>query len=308
MLVPNRHGSSTAYRYGFNGKEKDDELKGEGNSIDFGARMYDSRIGRWFAPDPLESKFTSFSTYNFSLNNPILYVDVDGKEIFIPTVANNKELTNTKYRSLSQRGRLLPADRFRILNDLQKQTNDKLKLTAVRTGNKIVGYLVEIESSGSQNKGKDYKKGTALMKNLITDSKYTAIAKSGDGTNATIPLGNGNSLIVYNADRKADGKDSKENGGTGGILNDDGTKGRPPFIGLNHELGHAENYKDTNLLPQLPMEEGSYLDPDSNKQVKVDTDEIVARKKDEDTRLEHCGEVHDGVEVKSRAPLKKSKS
>lgn len=40
-LVPNRHGSSGSYRYGFNGKEKDDEIKGEGNSIDFGSRMYD---------------------------------------------------------------------------------------------------------------------------------------------------------------------------------------------------------------------------------------------------------------------------
>ena len=45
-LVPNRQGSSTAYRYGFNGKEMDNELKGEGNSYDFGARMYDPRIGR----------------------------------------------------------------------------------------------------------------------------------------------------------------------------------------------------------------------------------------------------------------------
>lgn len=44
MLVPNRHGSSDNYRYGFNGKEKDDELKGEGNSYNFEARIYDSRV------------------------------------------------------------------------------------------------------------------------------------------------------------------------------------------------------------------------------------------------------------------------
>ena len=46
MLLPNRHGSTDSYRYGFNGMEKDDKVKGEGNSYDFGARMYDSRIGR----------------------------------------------------------------------------------------------------------------------------------------------------------------------------------------------------------------------------------------------------------------------
>jgi len=39
MLVPNRHSSSNSYRYGFSGKELDNELKGEGNSYDFGAPL-----------------------------------------------------------------------------------------------------------------------------------------------------------------------------------------------------------------------------------------------------------------------------
>ena len=30
-----------SYTYGFNGMEKDDEVKGNGNSLDFGARVYD---------------------------------------------------------------------------------------------------------------------------------------------------------------------------------------------------------------------------------------------------------------------------
>jgi len=47
MEMPGRIASSEDYRYGFNGKEKDDEVKGSGNSLDFGARMYDSRLGRW---------------------------------------------------------------------------------------------------------------------------------------------------------------------------------------------------------------------------------------------------------------------
>ena len=86
MLVPNRHGSSDSYRYGFNGMEMDDEFKGEGNSYDFGAKMYDPRVGRWFTPDPLEKKYPSFSTYNFSLNNPIQFKDPDGKDPIIGTI------------------------------------------------------------------------------------------------------------------------------------------------------------------------------------------------------------------------------
>jgi RHS repeat-associated protein len=79
--VPNRHASTDSYRYGFNGKEKDDELKGEGNSYNFGARMLDPRVGRWFASDPHESKYPSLSGYSFVGNMPLQATDPDGKDI-----------------------------------------------------------------------------------------------------------------------------------------------------------------------------------------------------------------------------------
>jgi RHS repeat-associated protein len=82
QLVPNRHGSSDAYRYGFNGMEKDDELKGEGNSYDFGARMLDPRIGRWFAVDKKYQMCHGWSPYNYVLNSPIYFVDPDGNSPF----------------------------------------------------------------------------------------------------------------------------------------------------------------------------------------------------------------------------------
>lgn len=76
----NRLSSST---YGFNGMEKDDEVKGSGNSLDFGARMYDSRVGRWLSIDPLAGKYPDVNPYCFVLNNPIYLVDPDGKEVHI---------------------------------------------------------------------------------------------------------------------------------------------------------------------------------------------------------------------------------
>lgn len=76
--MPNRHGNSNSYRYGFNGKEKDDELKGDGNSYDFGARMYDPRMGRWFAVDKMRMKAPELSPYRFGFDNPMRYKDADG--------------------------------------------------------------------------------------------------------------------------------------------------------------------------------------------------------------------------------------
>jgi RHS repeat-associated protein len=73
------NGDKDRYRFGFNGQEKDNEMKGVGNSLDFGARMYDSRVGRWLSLDPLSKKFPSESNYIFAGNSPIVFIDQDGK-------------------------------------------------------------------------------------------------------------------------------------------------------------------------------------------------------------------------------------
>jgi RHS repeat-associated protein len=55
--------TSNKYRYGFNGMELDNETSVEGGHYDFGARIYDSRIGRWLALDPLMKKYPNLSPY-----------------------------------------------------------------------------------------------------------------------------------------------------------------------------------------------------------------------------------------------------
>jgi len=70
---------STGYRYGFNGKEKDDEIKGSGNSLDFGERIYDSRLGRFLSVDPKSGQNATWSPYAFAVDNPIVFIDVEGE-------------------------------------------------------------------------------------------------------------------------------------------------------------------------------------------------------------------------------------
>jgi hypothetical protein len=70
------------YEYSFNGFEKDDEVKGEGNHISFGDYGYDSRLGRRWKVDPKFKEFPFFSTYVAFGNNPIFYIDNDGKRIY----------------------------------------------------------------------------------------------------------------------------------------------------------------------------------------------------------------------------------
>lgn len=53
--------------------------------IDYGARMYDSELGRWFSPDPMSERYYSVSPYVYCGDNPILMTDSGGE---FPLVAN----------------------------------------------------------------------------------------------------------------------------------------------------------------------------------------------------------------------------
>ncbi len=68
------------YLYGFNGKEKDNETTVNGGDYDFGARVYDGRLGRWLSLDPLMLKYNNESPFDFCFNNPLYFIDSDGRK------------------------------------------------------------------------------------------------------------------------------------------------------------------------------------------------------------------------------------
>lgn len=84
MLMPERNWSSEWYRYGFQGQEKDDEIKGEGNSVNYTYRMDDTRLGRFFSIDPLSSSYPWNSPYAFSENRVVSMIELEGLEAVSP--------------------------------------------------------------------------------------------------------------------------------------------------------------------------------------------------------------------------------
>jgi RHS repeat-associated protein len=80
MVMPGRHVNDNTYRYGYNGMERDDEIRGDANSYTTEFRQYDPRIGRWLSLDPLMKRFPWMSPYVAFNNNPIYYVDPFGLE------------------------------------------------------------------------------------------------------------------------------------------------------------------------------------------------------------------------------------
>lgn len=80
-----------SYRYGFNGKESDDEVSGSGNQYDYGFRIYNPRIGRFLSVDPLFRSYGWLSTYQYASNIPIAAVDLDGLESRIVMMCQNDD-------------------------------------------------------------------------------------------------------------------------------------------------------------------------------------------------------------------------
>ncbi|HLP29565.1 MAG TPA: RHS repeat-associated core domain-containing protein, partial [Candidatus Didemnitutus sp.] len=79
MIMESRSQATAGYRYGFNGKENDNDVKGTGNQQDYGARIYDPRVARFFSIDPLASNFPDWSPYVYANDNPIALIDENGE-------------------------------------------------------------------------------------------------------------------------------------------------------------------------------------------------------------------------------------
>jgi RHS repeat-associated protein len=79
------------YRYGFNGKEKDQDGEFGNTHYDYGFRIYNPAIAKFLSVDPLTKSYLMLTPYQFASNTPIAASDLDGLEARIDITFNQED-------------------------------------------------------------------------------------------------------------------------------------------------------------------------------------------------------------------------
>jgi RHS repeat-associated protein len=115
--------------YRFNGKELDDERRSPREHLlkktiseqtglyYYGARYYNPRISMWLSVDPMVEKYAGITPYNFTMNNPVMLVDQDGRDVDNYTIDENGYITFSKATK----------DNFDMLYSKRDYENNNLK-------------------------------------------------------------------------------------------------------------------------------------------------------------------------------------
>ena len=215
--------SNDKYRYGFNGKEKDNSF-GSTTDYDYGERIYNPKIGRWISKDKEESLMPGWSPYRAFFNNPNYWQDPGGN-IEIPLkVREAKNLHILKWisQAWSRKGKSYSGF-------YRGNTSNKVDYAAYTKGEYVVRsseFHKERNVGTSPHVGVDYAVPIGTSFYSLGDGKITGIETWKGGITAlTVEYSNGNKVSFLHYSELAEGIEVGKQVKEGQLLGKTGDKG-----------------------------------------------------------------------------------
>ncbi|MEL5896078.1 DUF6443 domain-containing protein [Bacteroides sp. GD17] len=157
--------AGNAQPYKYNGKELD--AKKGLNWYDYGARHYDAAVGRFMTVDPLAEKYYPTSPYTYCANNPVRFIDTDGKKI----VDTNGNIIYTKDNGWTPNA---SQDAVRIGNAMMQTRTGTTQFNKMVDTDYDITLSISPESKIESNNGKSkYRLGTS--KKHFTNGKLSSV-------------------------------------------------------------------------------------------------------------------------------------
>lgn len=178
--MPGRgYAGTQGYRYGFNGKEDDNETGWQ----DYGMRIYNPQLARFFTVDPLRGKYPWYSPYQFAGNKPIWKIDLDGLEEADPAKKEAANSAIAEFANSDRTGKWTNIDKNEFVTSLYNIINNPeslsqgdyslcgftatLKAAATKDPEGFVNNAISLFETGQFASGDNHKVPTEIMQKKV---------------------------------------------------------------------------------------------------------------------------------------------
>jgi len=179
MELKTYQADSAGYRYGFNGQENENDISGQsGGHVIFEYRIHDARLGRWLSRDPHEYKYPYTSSYCAFLNNPLFFIDPDGRDI-VPTT----EFKASRYGVVFDKMVTNNNIQFMVLvthfNQKSETLNLEYAVIAKTSSSKFINGNSQTYGEGRVSNGNNIHVTTAAFNPKVITDNFSSIPNSG---------------------------------------------------------------------------------------------------------------------------------